>query len=338
MPNSITRHIPNSVTCLNLFSGCVACVMAFEARYEWAFFFIILSAVFDFFDGMLARLLHAYSNIGKDLDSLADDVSFGRTTGALYIELSDHSRLTIKNFVTNTTNNGLILKYADGSTVNLKQKLSELPITGTIFNDNLQGDSGNNTLIGRAGDDILSGYAGSDLLDGGEGDDVLCGGEGNDTYRFGFGYGNDYLEDSLGTNIIELNADVTADDVSLRRDMYDLTLILSDGSTLLIKNGGHTSDTAHHISQIIFANETDDSINIETLLPTLPIYGTDNAETINGSNAGETIYAGGGHDTVNGNNGADTLYGGAGDDVLNGGDGNDILDGGTGNDMLNGGQ
>ena len=77
MPNSITRHIPNSVTCLNLFSGCVACVMAFEARYEWAFFFIILSAVFDFFDGMLARLLHAYSNIGKDLDSLADDVSFG---------------------------------------------------------------------------------------------------------------------------------------------------------------------------------------------------------------------------------------------------------------------
>ena len=243
----------------------------------------------------------------------------------------------ISLFVTNTTNNGLILKYADGSTVNLKQKLSELPITGTIFNDNLQGDSGNNTLIGRAGDDVLSGYAGNDILDGGAGDDTLYGGEGNDTYRFGFGYGNDVLEDNLGTNIIELNADVTADDVSFRRDMYDLTLILSDGSTLLIKNGGHTSDTAHHISQIIFANETDDSINIETLLPTLPIYGTDNAETINGSNAGETIYAGGGHDTVNGNNGADTLYGGAGDDVLNGGDGNDILDGGTGNDMLNGG-
>ena len=267
----------------------------------------------------------------------ADDVSFGRTASAIYIELSDHSRLTIKNFVANTTNNGIILKYADGSTVNLKQKLSELPITGTIFNDNLQGDSGNNTLIGRAGDDVLSGYAGNDILDGGEGDDTLYGGEGNDTYRFGFGYGNDTLEDNLGTNVIELNADVTADDVSFRRDMYDLTLILSDGSTLLIKNGGHTSDTAYHISQIIFANETDDSINIETLLPTLPIYGTDNAETINGSNAGETIYAGGGHDTVNGNNGADTLYGGAGDDVLNGGDGNDILAGGTGNDMLNGG-
>lgn len=77
MANAITRHIPNTVTCLNLFSGCIACVMAFEAKYDLALIFIILSAVFDFFDGMLARLLHAYSPLGKDLDSLADDVSFG---------------------------------------------------------------------------------------------------------------------------------------------------------------------------------------------------------------------------------------------------------------------
>lgn len=77
MANVITKYIPNTVTCLNLFSGCIACVMAFEARYEWAFTFIILSAVFDFFDGMLARLLKAHSPIGKDLDSLADDISFG---------------------------------------------------------------------------------------------------------------------------------------------------------------------------------------------------------------------------------------------------------------------
>ena len=77
MTNSIKRHIPNTVTCLNLFSGCIACFMAFQARYELALTFIILSAVFDFFDGMLARVLHAFSPIGKDLDSLADDISFG---------------------------------------------------------------------------------------------------------------------------------------------------------------------------------------------------------------------------------------------------------------------
>lgn len=77
MANRITRHIPNTVTCLNLFSGCIACVMAYEAKYELAATFIILSAIFDFFDGMLARALKAYSPLGKELDSLADDVSFG---------------------------------------------------------------------------------------------------------------------------------------------------------------------------------------------------------------------------------------------------------------------
>lgn len=77
MANRITRFIPNTLTCLNLFSGCIASVMAFEADYNLALVFIILSAVFDFFDGMMARLLNAPSPIGKDLDSLADDVSFG---------------------------------------------------------------------------------------------------------------------------------------------------------------------------------------------------------------------------------------------------------------------
>lgn len=87
MANCITRHIPNTVTCLNLFSGCIACVMAFEAKYELAVAFIILSAVFDFFDGMLARLLDAKSPIGKDLDSLADDVSFGVAPSLLVFSL-----------------------------------------------------------------------------------------------------------------------------------------------------------------------------------------------------------------------------------------------------------
>lgn len=77
MVNRITRSIPNALTCLNLFSGCIACVMAFEANYNLALAFIILSSAFDFFDGMTARLLNAHSPIGKDLDSLADDVSFG---------------------------------------------------------------------------------------------------------------------------------------------------------------------------------------------------------------------------------------------------------------------
>lgn len=87
MANYITRHIPNAVTCCNLFSGCIATVMAYEMKYEWAAFFIILAAVFDFFDGMLARFLNARSPIGKDIDSLADDISFGLAPAMIVFSL-----------------------------------------------------------------------------------------------------------------------------------------------------------------------------------------------------------------------------------------------------------
>ncbi len=71
------KHIPNAITCLNLFAGCIGIVFAFQDKLILASYAIIIAAVFDFFDGALARLLKAYSDIGKELDSLADIVSFG---------------------------------------------------------------------------------------------------------------------------------------------------------------------------------------------------------------------------------------------------------------------
>ena len=71
------KHIPNTITCCNLISGCVATVFALYGVPEMALLFIILGAVFDFFDGMTARVLGVSSPIGKELDSLADDVTFG---------------------------------------------------------------------------------------------------------------------------------------------------------------------------------------------------------------------------------------------------------------------
>lgn len=81
------KHIPNFITCLNLFSGCVAVLLAFKGNYQYAFLVILLAAVFDFFDGFAARLLKAYSPMGKELDSLADMVSFGLAPGALVFSL-----------------------------------------------------------------------------------------------------------------------------------------------------------------------------------------------------------------------------------------------------------
>ena len=74
---SLKKHIPNAITCCNLFSGCLACAMAYSGNYKLAMAFIVLGAVFDFFDGMVARLLHVSSPLGVQMDSLADDITFG---------------------------------------------------------------------------------------------------------------------------------------------------------------------------------------------------------------------------------------------------------------------
>ena len=83
------KHIPNMITCCNLISGCIATVMAIYGDAGLALLWIVVGAVFDFFDGMTARLLHVSSPIGKELDSLADDVTFGVAPSAiLYQQLS----------------------------------------------------------------------------------------------------------------------------------------------------------------------------------------------------------------------------------------------------------
>ena len=87
MANRITRHIPNFATCCNLISGCIAAVMAFQANYEATILFIILGAIFDFFDGMLARLLNVSGPLGKELDSLADDITFGFAPSVIVFSL-----------------------------------------------------------------------------------------------------------------------------------------------------------------------------------------------------------------------------------------------------------
>ena len=79
----LKKHIPNTITCCNLISGCIATYWAFLGDYRMALLFIVIGAVFDFFDGMVARLLHVSSPIGKELDSLADDITFGFAPSAI---------------------------------------------------------------------------------------------------------------------------------------------------------------------------------------------------------------------------------------------------------------
>lgn len=83
---NIFRHIPNTITCLNLLCGCFAVIAALSGHVLDAALFIILGAVLDFFDGFAARLLKVSSDIGKQLDSLADMVTFGLAPGFILVQ------------------------------------------------------------------------------------------------------------------------------------------------------------------------------------------------------------------------------------------------------------
>ncbi len=81
------KYIPNFITSLNIISGTISIILSFEGYPMGAGFFIFAAAVFDFLDGFFARLLKAYSELGKQLDSLADLISFGLAPGFIVYNL-----------------------------------------------------------------------------------------------------------------------------------------------------------------------------------------------------------------------------------------------------------
>lgn len=83
----IRKHLPNFITCLNIVSGSLAVLFAVKGELTIAVALIIAASIFDFFDGVSARLLNAHSPIGKELDSLADMVSFGLAPGMLMMSM-----------------------------------------------------------------------------------------------------------------------------------------------------------------------------------------------------------------------------------------------------------
>lgn len=84
------KQIPNMLTCCNLICGCIATYAAFHHGHAVAFLFILLGATFDFFDGMVARLLGVSGKFGLELDSLADDITFGVAPSAMIFTLFNH--------------------------------------------------------------------------------------------------------------------------------------------------------------------------------------------------------------------------------------------------------
>ncbi|WP_317900136.1 CDP-alcohol phosphatidyltransferase family protein [Aurantibacillus circumpalustris] len=93
----LKKHIPNALTCGNLFFGCLALVQAFNNDLVYTAYFVAIALVLDFFDGFVARLLKVCSPIGKDLDSLADMVTFGVVPGVVMFQLLNAAFLSVLN-------------------------------------------------------------------------------------------------------------------------------------------------------------------------------------------------------------------------------------------------
>lgn len=81
------RHIPNTITLLNQFSGIIATIFAYKGDFDFALLFVLIGAGFDFMDGAVARLLKVASPMGKELDSLADMITFGLVPGVVAYRL-----------------------------------------------------------------------------------------------------------------------------------------------------------------------------------------------------------------------------------------------------------
>jgi CDP-diacylglycerol--serine O-phosphatidyltransferase len=90
----LKKHIPNLLTCGNLFCGCIGIVVTFQDNLILAAYLTGIAGVLDFFDGFVARWLKAYSSIGKELDSLADCVTFGVLPGVILFHLLHKSIAT----------------------------------------------------------------------------------------------------------------------------------------------------------------------------------------------------------------------------------------------------
>lgn len=97
---SIKKYIPNLITCFNLVLGCFTIIAIFESNLENIIYYVLLACGFDFFDGFVARILKITSPIGKDLDSLADMITFGIVPSLLmFVMIKNNTTIKLLPYV-----------------------------------------------------------------------------------------------------------------------------------------------------------------------------------------------------------------------------------------------
>tara|TARA_B100000686_G_scaffold353506_1_gene459393 strand:- start:3430 stop:4188 length:759 start_codon:yes stop_codon:yes gene_type:complete len=109
---SVIKQIPNLISSANLLCGCLACVFAGLNQFEASFWTLMLGITFDFFDGMIARLLNVTSDLGVQLDSLADIITSGFTPGIVVYQLFIRSGIKVIDFQLNLFSDKIVFSLA----------------------------------------------------------------------------------------------------------------------------------------------------------------------------------------------------------------------------------
>jgi len=191
-------------------------------------------------------------------------------------------------------------------------------VTGSDFDDQIQGNSLANSLIGGAGDDLIYGGGGDDWIESGLGFDSIYGEDGNDTICITLE--NDQIIDGgSGLDMLLAGADGATESANF-------TVNLLEGFSYLTAAGAPVSQTIYSIENC--------TVNY---LGDWFLTGTESANTLISTKANSTMVGMGGNDNLIGGTGIDSLDGGDGQDILNGGAGDDWINGGAGNDVLRGG-
>jgi len=204
---------------------------------------------------------------------------------------------------------------------------------GTVMagagDDLVFGSAGDDMILGESGNDNLVGKNGDDILDGGMGDDFLRGWAGADTYLFGFGDGNDVIQQEqhyLGEeNVIRFKSGVSTSDLVMSRIGNDLVVELLGSDDRLKVEGYFLTDGSVTFDRFEFegSGEVLSGAQINGSIQVLPASEYDDSITANT----------GGSDLI-GLGGNDRLYGGSGDDTFDGGSGDDLIDDRAGNNIV----
>lgn len=256
---------------------------------------------FSFWDGDSTTVIEFSSNI------VPEDLTVVRQFGGLLII---HMRGSSDSITLSSTEALPTVRFADGTTWSA-EKVRDLSMLATEFDDYITAEVGRPLLDGLAGNDYLQGDDSNNTLIGGDGNDTLLGGMGDDVYVYS--RGTDLIGDSHANNILRFDAGIQASEIQVSMQGGNM-LIFVPGRGTIIFNGSISS--------------------FEFVGGTVWTYADMSNRRFIGGDGNETLQADGVDRVLNGNGGDDTLYGGTGSETLIGGVGNDLLSGSGGNDVF----